>query len=310
MTSTDTRLCPLCRDGRFASWKLGLIQCMNCGLVVSRAIFTEKANEQKNKEWFGEDDPFKRSFWVSRFEAWNNIKTFARLDRAHIRGRRLLEIGVGSGSFLNAARKKKFDVLGCDLSMAICERVRRLHSIDMHCGPLETLEADRFFDVVVMRHLLEHAQRPISFLLEALQRLVPGGIAYITVPNVACWEARFRGWTSFVPYHLAYFTPQTLRRALISSGFQILKIKTGDSFSGWFLALLRTFMGVNREEGQVAGSAESLVSHGTAYRSFGVENVYYFSMVLIGISIYPLRFIQSVLGYGDEIICIAQKNFN
>ena len=64
-------------------------------------------------EWFGETYQANSSFWVVLFEKRNNRKTLSRLAQAKPLGLRLLEIGVGSGSFLNAARSEGYDVMGC-----------------------------------------------------------------------------------------------------------------------------------------------------------------------------------------------------
>lgn len=303
----DTWVCPLCHSRNFVPWKLGLMQCESCQVVVSPIIFQQKANERLEKEWFGEVYKPYRSFWVSQFETWNNCKTLARLDRANPPGHRLLEIGVGSGAFLNAARQQGYEVMGCDLSDAICKRVRSTYGIVMHCASLETLADENRFDIVVMNHVLEHVQQPVEFLKEAIRLLAAGGVTHIAVPNVACWEAYLSGWTSFEPYHLTYFTPETLRRAVIGAGFKIEAIKTHDSFSGWFLALLRTGIGLNRESGAVTRPVESLASRGTGSRSFWLGHAYRMAMLVTGGGIWPLRLLQARLGRGDEMICIARK---
>lgn len=288
-------------------FKLGLLQCANCRMIVSPAIFEPKANEQKNEEWFGYDYKSSRSFWVTLFEGYNDRKTLGRLSRARLSGSRLLEIGVGSGSFLNAAREKGFEVLGCDLSAAICKRMRNAHGLEMHCGPLADLEGVNRFDVVVLNHVLEHVQQPVDFLKEVVRLLAPGGVAHIAVPNVACWQAALCGWTSFEPYHLSYFTAETLNRAVTLAGLSVDKVNTHDSFSGWFLAVLRTAVGVNRGSGAVTRPADSMASRGKASRPFFVEHAYRIAMVISGGGLLPLRWLQSQINRGDEVICIARK---
>src|SRR5687768_5277013 len=97
--------CPLCDGGTFRQERLGLLNCVRCGLTMSPAIWQPHANEMLEAEWFGESYQPETSCWVRWFEAWNNRRTMGRLKRARPRGRRLLEVGVGSGSFLQAARK-------------------------------------------------------------------------------------------------------------------------------------------------------------------------------------------------------------
>jgi len=154
---------------------------------------------------------------VNWFEARNNRKTLACIKKWTAPGKRLLEIGVGSRSFLVAASKAGYEVKGCDLSEPICRQVENNLGIAMHCGPLESLQGK--WDVVVMNHVLEHVQQPVGFLETIHHHLIPGGIVHVAVPNITCWEASLSGWTSYEPYHLTYFSCDTLARAAVSAGF-------------------------------------------------------------------------------------------
>src|SRR5262245_51221185 len=101
--------CPLCASGTFSQKRLGLLNCVRCGLTVSPAIWQPHANELLEAEWFGEGYQPGTSCWVRWFEASNNRRTMRRLARAKIHGRRLLEVGVGSGTLLQAAREQGFE---------------------------------------------------------------------------------------------------------------------------------------------------------------------------------------------------------
>ena len=306
VTTLHPNTCPICEETDFHNYKLGLLQCPGCGVVLSPASWQAQANEQLEDEWFGDVYQAEASWWVMLFEKWNNRKTLARLSQAKPSGRRLLEIGVGSGSLLNAARAAGYEVLGCDLSGSICARVRRDYGITMHGEPLATLVDEKGFDVIVMNHLLEHVQQPIQFLENVRCLLAPGGLVHIAVPNIACWEAVLTGWTSYEPYHLTYFDPQTLRRTVSASGLIVDSINTYDSFSGWFLGLLRTALGVNRDAGAVVRPATSMAGRAAGRRSGIVEHSYRLAMMSTGGGLWPLRWVQGKLGHGDEAICIAR----
>lgn len=301
------QVCPLCGERVFHGYRLELLECGYCGLVVSPMIWEAQTNERMEEAWFGEDYKPKSSFWVDLFESWNNRRTLARLEKAGFSGKRLLEIGVGSGSFLQAARQSGFDVVGCDLSAPLCRRVEQRYGIPMHCGPLDTIQGEGRFDVVVMNHVLEHVQQPVAFLASARRLLVPGGGVHLAVPNIACWEARLPGWTSYEPYHLSYFNARTLSRTITAAGLSIEQSSTHESFSGWFLAIVRSALGVNWAPGAVVRAAPSSSGHPSRRRSRLIEQVYRFAMVCTGGAAWPLRAIQSRLGAGDEAICLARK---
>jgi 2-polyprenyl-3-methyl-5-hydroxy-6-metoxy-1,4-benzoquinol methylase len=304
----ELSICPICNNRHFQSYKLGLVQCKDCDVILSPSVWQPSSNEEMETEWFGEAYHAQPSFWTDLFEAWNNRKTLTRLARSKPPGLRLLEVGVGSGSFLNPARSAGYDVMGCDLSAPICSRINSVYGIPMFSEPLASLAGTNRFDVIVMNHVLEHVNQPIDFLRDVRRLLAPEGIAHIAIPNIACWEAMLSGWTSFEPYHLVYFTPQTLTRTIsAASGLAIVRMTTPDSFSGWFLAILRTLMGVNRADGAVTRSAAASARY--AGRSGVVEHAYRLVMVYSGLVTWPLRFVQGRLGKGDEIVCIARHRY-
>jgi 2-polyprenyl-3-methyl-5-hydroxy-6-metoxy-1,4-benzoquinol methylase len=297
--------CPLCGGENLHPYKFGLVQCATCAIVLSPAIWQPQANEAMEEEWFGQDDRVMSSLWTGLFETWNNRRTLRRVKAGFGSGH-LLEIGVGSGSFLNAARAHGYEVVGCDLSASICERVHATYGVRMHCEPVAALAGESCFDVIVINHVLEHVNQPIDLLKHIRRLLAPGGVVHIAVPNVSCWQASLSGWASYEPYHLSYFDPRTLTRVVTASGLKVSRILTHDSFSGWFLAILRTGLGVNNDGGAVARHS-SLSSKRTASRLGVYEHAYRLAMVCSGAATWPLRVIQARLGRGDEAICIAYK---
>lgn len=297
--------CPLCGGTNFLPWRFGLLRCEKCELVVDKAVWRRAVNEEMEDIFFGDGYKPVLSLWVRLFEAMNNRRTMRRLRRYAGSAGSLLEIGVGSGSFLVYARAHGFVPLGCDLSEAICRRVEEKAGIRLHCGPIESLPDQRRFDVVVMNHVLEHVADPQSLLKAALARLRPGGVLHRAVPNVAAWEARLSGWNSYEPYHLLYFTPRTLRSVVEKIGFEVLETNTHESFSGWFLAILRTLLKSHHSVQDQQGGNTGLKRSNSI-----LEHAYRMAMVTWGLATLPLRRLQGLLGKGDEVILLARKKSN
>jgi len=301
------RVCPLCGAEDLPQWRFGLRRCVGCGLKVSPAVWSVNANETFEEEWFGEDYEVARSLWVRLFEQLNNKRTLRHLAFNHGGGGHLLEIGVGSGSLLQDARNAGFQVTGCDLSRPICESVSRKLGVPVHCGAVSELPRSARFDVVVMNHILEHVADPVGLLREVRNRLSPGGVLHVAVPNIACLSAVLPGWASYEPYHLTYFSSSTLRMALTRAGFTVERELSYESFSGWFLAGVRTVLRGGRCLA-VAGDANKRrrIVGGALRGSSFVEHAYRLCMVISGVLSWPVRRLQGILGKGDELICIAK----
>lgn len=295
-------LCPLCGHTQFADWRFGLFRCQKCEIIVADAVWRQTANEKLNEIAFGDTYEPVRSFWVRMFEAFNNRRTMSRLPRV---GGDLLEIGVGSGSFLTYAKDCGYSPLGCDLSAAACARVERGTGIPIHYGSVESVPEGQLFDVVVVNHVLEHVCDPVTFLKAVRSHLKSNGVLHLVVPNVEAWEARLSGWISYEPYHLLYFTPCTLRLAVEQAGFVVRHLRTHESFSGWMLAIFRTVLGKSRLS-RVAHESRTRASESIHF----VEHTYRLVMVAFGLVTLPLRRFQDMLESGDELVMLVGNRPN
>lgn len=295
--------CPLCASRAFAAHRFGLLRCTGCGLVVDRRIFEPDLDRELNEEAFGEGYDPERSLWVRWFQAWKNRRYLRNIRRAGVRGGRLLEVGVGSGGFLRAARAAGFEAMGCELSAPLARRVEADTGVPVHGGDLASLP-ERAFDVVCMHHVLEHVRDPVALLRKACERLKPGGLLHLAVPNGACWHARLSGWNYYVYYHLAYFDASALRHAVTSAGLQVERTFSHESFSTWFLTLLRTAAGVRSFDAPPKAAA----SLGRVPRWWPLaEHPYRLAMVASGLLTWPLRWLQGRVGKGDELLALARR---
>lgn len=299
-TSRIKKSCPLCGRSAFAARRFGLLGCEHCQMMVAATVWRPQANEELNDASFGDGYQPVSSFWVTGFEAANNRRRMRSIQQlAGSSGGALLEVGVGSGSFLAHAASHGFSPRGCDLSPSICRRVEQETGATVHCGTIDSLPQDTWFDVIAMHHLLEHVSDPIALLEAARARLKPGGTLQLAVPNTSAWEARWRGWTSYEPYHLLYFTPITLRRAVERAGFTVVQVKTHESFSGWMLTITRTMLGYSLQQ-RGRGPGRAMIK-----RPAWTEHLYRVALVMAGLLTLPVRRVQQWLGHGDELILVA-----
>lgn len=167
-------------------------------------------------------------------------RTFAPLLPAD-RGAAILEIGCGDGALMTAARRLGYkSVEGIDASPQQVELCRRA-GLEVACaGAAEFLRsADRPYDTVVMSDVLEHMTT--EYALEVLRlthrRLRPGGKVIIRVPNMSNplnLRTRYADLT-----HGIGFTVESLRQALIATGFEVETLR-GEYFlhARWWVRLV------------------------------------------------------------------------
>jgi 2-polyprenyl-3-methyl-5-hydroxy-6-metoxy-1,4-benzoquinol methylase len=302
-------MCPMC-GGETRSHvpgrpDLSLQRCQLCGIVFLplQSSAAEYARQMET-EFFSDGFAARHNGWQARFDHWKAHQTLRRLHRFVHTGR-LLEVGVGSGVFLNAASLAGFDCTGIEASRHLADHVRRAYKLPVVQGYLEDFgPATRqpCFDIIVMNHVLEHMPDPKAMLRRISALLNKGGILHISVPNVAAWEATLPGWTSYEPYHLYYFSPATLLPLLRNSDLRALQVETVEPFSGWFNALARTIMGVQYQKIRTPESSTL-----TGWRFSFAFNALNLSRVGFGAVTLPFRYIQAIVNRGEELIAVATK---
>lgn len=93
---------------------------------------------------------------------------------------------------------------------------------------LNRLGREQPFEAIIMSQVLEHSRDPLDWLRRARTLLAPGGVLTIGVPNFGGVYRVLGRRDPFLipPQHLHYFTPRSLRRALESTGFRLVQLKS------------------------------------------------------------------------------------
>ena len=99
------------------------------------------------------------------------------------------------------------------------------------CTPpeFETQCPDGSLDVLRYSHVLEHLENPLQILWRHVRKLRPGGVVYITQPNVPVLRADASGvelMDSVWPNHLHFFNPLSLRVMVERCGLTIERFFT------------------------------------------------------------------------------------
>ena len=139
----------------------------------------------------------------------------------------LLDVGCSGGLLLEFARERDWQTIGIEPSSeAVAEA--RSHGLDVRPGLYEDIAIDPgSIDVVHAKLVVEHLPDPRGFVRWAADALRPGGILCIHVPNdfnmlqLAARDALGKAdWWVAPPYHINYFSFDTLELLTSTSGFQ------------------------------------------------------------------------------------------
>lgn len=251
-TTIGRRDCPLCGcrdvqilrefpgDDRAAgSWTL--VECCSCSMVYLH----QRVNYELQSEQFDWAETFRAEsrrrdsqqpvnraltrglYWLRRAYGLQDGDKTVALVRRHQKQGRLCDFGCGNGRLLVRA-SRYFAVTGVDISAQMAASAsRKLPGAEIVVSPITEAPLPRdSFDAITMQSYLEHEQDPLIALAAARGALRPGGVVVLKTPNYQSWNRRWRGWKwcGFrFPDHCNYFVPKTLRLALETAGFEVLR---------------------------------------------------------------------------------------
>lgn len=145
---------------------------------------------------------------------------------------RLLDVGCGNGIYLMQLKKLGWDpatqLFGLEFPNEALHHLRD-EGINITEGDLyKNNLPENFFDIITLRHVIEHFPDPSSAMEKIHRSLKPGGEVLILAPNFRSMEALFlfrEKWHNIdAPRHLFHYTPATMRRLLGKTGFQVEKM--------------------------------------------------------------------------------------
>ena len=156
------------------------------------------------------------------------------LDEARLRVRRilpylsektrLLEIGSGSGAFLDSVRPYCGNVTGVEPHEEYRKAMVAELKIKVVAGIDELLKSSVKFDVVTMFHVLEHIEDPVAFLKKVARVMSGDSALMIEVPNIDDVLVKVYKIPQYLSFyyqkaHLYYFSKRTLSRIYKEAGF-------------------------------------------------------------------------------------------
>ena len=141
--------------------------------------------------------------------------------------KKLLDIGCGSGKFLQFCYEKGWDCVGIEPN----ESLNRSTDYPIYCEFIEKIDHSKIgkFNVVVLSGVLEHISNPREICKLVYDKfLLKNGIICVEVPNefnelqmiINEYIGEDKWWISY-PDHINYFEKDSLNRLLESIGFNI-----------------------------------------------------------------------------------------
>lgn len=217
------------------------------------------------------------------------------------KGKRLLDIGCGDGSFLLAARQAGWNVTGTELNPTAA-RQAGLNVLEV----IDDAPESAPFDCITSWHSLEH-MRDIPHMLEQVAgRLAPGGKLIIAVPDFGGLQARLFGprWLHIdVPRHLYHLTAGSLQHALANAGFSVQRT--------WHQEFEFDLMGWSQSALNYLMPAPNVFFNVLTGKGSGIGPVARLTGMVLGslltLASLPALAIGTLLGRGGSLIVVATR---
>jgi 2-polyprenyl-3-methyl-5-hydroxy-6-metoxy-1,4-benzoquinol methylase len=163
-------------------------------------------------------------------------KDISRCLGRDISSLRLLDVGCGTGTFLNYCAKQGVDYYGLEPDRELYDECINKHCLSRQKVLNNKLEDNKFsfnsFDIIVLNHVLEHTEKPLDFLRLCRKYLKEDGAVYLEVPNESFLMLKMGFRKILCMYsgtptnidHKSLFTQNTLKRIAEKTGFEELRI--------------------------------------------------------------------------------------
>lgn len=200
--------------------------CMDCGIIFQEPQISDEDMEFLYKYQY-RFNINKETAFQSRKEQYEYTRKYSDKSSGKI-----LDIGCGEAYFLSFF-SEEWEKYGIEPSSTCVERARtNFPNTHIECGFYEDKPYQKdFFDIITIRHVLEHVKDPMVVLKKIRDELNATGILYVEVPNVHK-AVQLEDITDFFGYqHTYHFSPATITNFLCKSGFEIIELTTDLSYS-------------------------------------------------------------------------------
>lgn len=138
-----------------------------------------------------------------------------------------LDIGCGTGEFLNTLKTAGWETLGVEPGDQAREAGKKNYGLDVREESALSTLSDKSFDLITMWHVLEHVPGLNDRVVEIGRLLKDEGVLVVAVPNRNSHDAKYYGayWAAYdVPRHLWHFRPEDIKALFLKHGFAVKEV--------------------------------------------------------------------------------------
>lgn len=201
--------------------KLKIATCTQCELTYAYPMPSSSELESYYQGYWNGDvasiNPSTLRYYLA--QSINRV-SYLKSKIKLVNGIKVLDIGAGSGMFLDALNHEGFDIdyIAIEPDLIQSNILLKKNKVQKVFSKIEHLDKGLRFDLIILSHVLEHVSQPNIFIKKITSMLQPSGVIYIEVPNQ---DHLFK--KEFEP-HILFFNHSSLK-VLLSQFGNILHIE-------------------------------------------------------------------------------------
>lgn len=216
--------CFICKNKKLETIKkideVNIKECLKCQLAILDKNIKSKIDLYSFTDYQTQEKKLKKRF----------LK-LAKIILSFTNQGKMLDVGAGFGLFASILYK-----LG-NFQLETVEPYLKLHYLNKekinfinHKITYQKFlaKAQKKFNLIFMIDILEHFKNPLNILKKTKQLLTDNGFLVIQTPNYKSLMAKIcRQWSWWmVEDHKVVFSPNSLKKILLTSGYQTIYLKT------------------------------------------------------------------------------------
>ena len=245
--------CPICKMSQFTQYMESkdfsvskevfcMVKCSNCNLVFTNPRPTDNgiakyyASDHYISHTNSKKNLFEKTYQTIRSIA---IKNKFKLISSYFTKGNVLDIGCGTGNFLNFCKEKKWGTRGVEPNDMARNKAISNYRLTIDSS-IDLNKITERFNVITMWHVLEHVTDLNKTLVNLNHLIKENGKIIVAVPNLNSYDSSFykNYWAAYdLPIHLYHFTKDSITSLFKSHNFKLIKTK-GMPFDSFYVSLL------------------------------------------------------------------------
>ena len=156
------------------------------------------------------------------------------------RKKKILDVGSGTGEFIEYFAKNGWDVKGVETD----DKARNYSINNYNCivdkSLDETAKYGKKFDVITLWHVLEHVYDINEYISKLKKLLNNDGYIILGLPNCDSFDAKYykENWYAYdLPIHVSHFTKNDIKNLVNKHGLKLISIKPL-IFDAYYISML------------------------------------------------------------------------